>query len=240
MKCERMLFILYHLYAPLHNWPTCKSKRLRSAEAPSSKRASSAPGASRSDSSRDLFLAIVILCETTVLGPTRHGPSRCARFCNLGGFAGDGVVDVMHSLDLPLGKLHTCFPRACLLSSRPAGHSFNRCQGDALLPVRGLGIDGTGTNCYIVLCGRHHVLVLLSCTSFDQLLRHCHGAPGASGTMGWSEEVHARRTLDVKEQVRQQSAAGQYAVPELIGNSSLLSLVTVTGTLDWYPHLFPS
>jgi hypothetical protein len=47
--------------------------------------------------------------------------------------------------------------------------------------------------------------------------------------MGWSDEVHARRTLEIREYVRQQKAAGPYAVPELKGNSSLLSLVTLTG-----------
>ena len=54
--------------------------------------------------------------------------------------------------------------------------------------------------------------------------------------MGWSEEVHARRTYELREQARERHAAGQYAVPEIKGNSSLLSIITLTGTLP-YPVL---
>lgn len=47
--------------------------------------------------------------------------------------------------------------------------------------------------------------------------------------MGWSEEVHARRLLDVRERHKKEKAAGPFAVPEVKGNAGSFPLILVAG-----------
>lgn len=47
--------------------------------------------------------------------------------------------------------------------------------------------------------------------------------------MGWSDEVHARRLLDIKAYRRKEKAAGKYAVAEVKGNSGNLPVALLLG-----------
>ncbi|BDA47178.1 hypothetical protein COCOBI_10-0230 [Coccomyxa sp. Obi] len=49
--------------------------------------------------------------------------------------------------------------------------------------------------------------------------------------MGWSDEVHARRLLDIKAYRRKEKAAGKYAVAEVKGNSGNLPIALLLGTV---------
>lgn len=47
--------------------------------------------------------------------------------------------------------------------------------------------------------------------------------------MGWSSEVHARRTLEYRDHVRKEKEAGIYSVPKIKGNAALLPFAVATG-----------
>ena len=49
--------------------------------------------------------------------------------------------------------------------------------------------------------------------------------------MGWSEEVHARRLLDIRERRKKEKCAGKYAVPQVKGNAGPLSMALLVGEL---------
>ncbi len=49
--------------------------------------------------------------------------------------------------------------------------------------------------------------------------------------MGWSDEVHARRLLDLKERRKKEKSAGKYAVAEIRGNSGSLPVAILVGEL---------
>ncbi|KAK9905944.1 hypothetical protein WJX75_009283 [Coccomyxa subellipsoidea] len=50
--------------------------------------------------------------------------------------------------------------------------------------------------------------------------------------MGWSEEVHARRLLDIRERRKKEKCAGKYAVPQVKGNAGSLPMAILIGTLS--------
>ena len=76
----------------------------------------------------------------------------------------------------------------------------------------------------------HTLFYDASPTEFVALKLFCAVGSGVLA-MGWSEEVHARRLLDIKARRKKEKAVGKYAVPEVKGNAGTLPMAILIGEL---------